>query len=71
MKWFSVKASSSSGFAVFGVIGLELVMRSASVNTVFRTSSLNESFPSMAFRLRLTERISLSHTPDMWDAPGG
>ena len=71
MKWFGVKASSTSGFEGFGVIDLELVIRTASVNTVFRISSLTESFPSMAYRLRFTERTSLSHTPDMWDAPGG
>ena len=70
-KWLGVRGSSSFGLDEFLVSGLDLAIRSASVNTVWSTSSLIRSLPRIAFGLRFTDFTSLSQTPDMCDAPGG
>jgi hypothetical protein len=70
-KWFGVRGSSSFTLTGFRVSGRELAMRSASVKTVYKTSSLTRTLPTIAFKLLFTVRTNLSHTPDMCDAPGG
>lgn len=69
-KWLGVNGSLSPGHEEFDVSGLVFAIRSASVNTVLRTSSFIGSLPRIAFKLLFTVRTSLSHTPDIWDAPG-
>lgn len=70
-KWLGVRGPSSFGLEEFLVSGLELAIRSSSVNTAWSTTSLIRSLPRIVFRLRCTDFTSLSQTPDMCDAPWG
>ena len=68
-KWLGVKGSASFELEELGVSGLEFAMRSASVNTVLRTSSFIGSLLRIAFRLLFTFMTNLSQTIDICDAP--
>ena len=53
------------------VIGLLLTIRSTSVKSIERNSSVKTDPPAITFKTHLTEPIIRSHTPPWWLAAGG
>ena len=70
-KWFGIIRTSSSGFAVWYVSGLELMGNSAPVTAIISSSSVILGFPKTALIAVLAGLIIDSCTPPKWGARGG
>ena len=70
-RWVGVSGSTSFGSSAFAVRAPPLRIRSTSVRSVRRTTSVTVSAPKMDYKTGFALRTIRSHTPDILDAVGG